>query len=99
MPETLDDIVEDLADKLGIYGPFPVGDHPADCKCRICFTIEMKDRVEAAAELEIKDRILKDERRRISDYLKAKYGDVGKGASRTALYRIAKDLAIDLVLR
>lgn len=99
MPETLDDIVEDLADKFGIYGCGPDEDHPSDCKCRICYVIGMKDRIEAAVELEIKGRIVKEEQVRIAEYLRRKYGDVNKGASRTAIYRIAKDLSLELTLR
>jgi len=50
--ETLDDLVEDLADKFGVYGAGPEGDHPDDCKCRICFTIGMKERIRSAVEVE-----------------------------------------------
>lgn len=41
----LGSIVEDLADKLGIYGPYPEGDHPDDCQCRICWISAMRDRL------------------------------------------------------
>lgn len=53
MIETLEDIIEELADKFGIYGTGP-GDtaHPADCKCRICFTAWLRNRIERAVEVE-----------------------------------------------
>jgi len=55
MLETLDDIIEELADKFGIYG---VGqgdtEHSADCKCRICFCAWLKGRIERAVYLECK---------------------------------------------
>ncbi len=51
--ETLDDIVEELADKFGIYGTgdHPVDSHPIDCKCRLCFTTWLKDRIIRAVYL------------------------------------------------
>jgi len=53
MIETLNDIIEELADKFGIYGVGPKeGSHPTDCKCRICFCIWLKGRIEKAAEVE-----------------------------------------------
>lgn len=53
MIETLDDIIEELADKFGVYGIGPQeGDHPAGCKCRICFCAWLKGRLERAAEVE-----------------------------------------------
>lgn len=52
MIETLDDIVEELADKFGVYGTGPEeGDHPADCKCRICFCAWLKGRIERAVDV------------------------------------------------
>jgi len=53
--ETLDDIVEELADKFGIYGIgqlYEEGNHPTDCKCRICFCAWLKGRIERAVEVE-----------------------------------------------
>jgi len=51
--ETIDDIIEELADKFGIYGIGPQeSDHPADCKCRIYFCAWLKGRIERAAEVE-----------------------------------------------
>ncbi len=55
MIETLEDIVEQLANQLGIYGAH--GDRPRDCKpprdcCRCCFVADLKARIEAAVEVE-----------------------------------------------
>ena len=55
--ESLNDIVDELADKFGVYGAGPDGDHPKDCKCRICFTSWMEDRIRKAALPEITERI------------------------------------------
>lgn len=97
--ETLDEIVEDLADKFGIYGCGEDEDHPTDCKCRICYTINMKDKLIEAVREEIKPEIVREEQRRISDYLKRKYGGVGRNASRTARYAVAKELSLELLIR
>ena len=43
--ETVSELVEDLADKLGIYAPIPDGDHPEACLCRICFSESMEKRI------------------------------------------------------
>lgn len=55
--ETVKDIVEEMADKLGVYAPIPENDHPQDCKCRICFCIWLEDRIRKAVEPEIRDEI------------------------------------------
>lgn len=55
--ETLDDIVEELADKFGIYGAGPEDYHTKDCKCRNCFCTWLKERIKKAAEVE---RLLKE---------------------------------------
>jgi hypothetical protein len=51
--ESVDELVEWIADKMGVYGTGP-GDvpegHPDNCPCRICFTIEMKERIYKAVE-------------------------------------------------
>lgn len=63
--ETIDDIVEEIADKLGVYegkysseekGSGPV--HPEDCDCRICFTSALHDRLDEAYKNEQKLRLL-----------------------------------------
>ena len=56
MIETLDDIVEQLADWCDIYGCGEDGDHAPDCQCRICFTIGLKKRIREAVAIEIKLR-------------------------------------------
>lgn len=49
--ETVHELCEDLADKLGVYGCGPeFGDHPDDCDCRICFVLKMEDRIREAVE-------------------------------------------------
>lgn len=49
--ETLDDIIEQVADKIGIYGA-----HDSACRenrpCRVCFTSDFRDRLKAAFEIE-----------------------------------------------
>ena len=51
--ETLDDIVEGLADAIGVYGS-----HTQYCAedqtCRCCWTAELKSRIKAAVEVERK---------------------------------------------
>ena len=55
MIETLDDIVEQLADWCGAYGCGEEdGDHAPDCRCRICFTLGLKARIREAVAIEIK---------------------------------------------
>ncbi len=57
--ETIDDIVEDIATKLGIYGACKSTD-PDGCDnddpycCRMGFTMVLKDRIYAALENENK---------------------------------------------
>jgi len=44
--ETPRELAEHIADLCGIYGCGPEeGDHPDDCKCRICFVVEMQSRI------------------------------------------------------
>jgi hypothetical protein len=53
MIETLDDIIEWLADQIGVYGA-----HDDECekpdKCRPCWTSDLKERIERAVEVERK---------------------------------------------
>jgi len=55
--ETFDDIIEELMDKLGIYGAHPE-DSPDDfrkeCPCRCCQTASLVDRIRDALEVERK---------------------------------------------
>ena len=49
--ETVHELAEDLADKLGVYGHSPeLKYHPNDCKCRMCFVTKMEDRIIEAVE-------------------------------------------------
>lgn len=50
--ETLDDIIESIADKLGVYGCGQDTDHPSDCDCRICFVVDIELRILTAVEIE-----------------------------------------------
>lgn len=60
--ETLEDIVEELANQLGIYGTCKGrdanGNVVRECLpkevCRICFSSDLKDRIYAAVEVERK---------------------------------------------
>ncbi len=61
MIETLDDIVEHLANRIGIYGAH--AERPADCipdlsrsekTCRSCWASDMKERILYAVEIERK---------------------------------------------
>lgn len=63
--ETLDEIIEDIADKCGVYGCYnpefeDVTGHPEDCQCRICFTNELKDRILGAVDIVTLARIAPD---------------------------------------
>lgn len=48
MSETIADIVEAIADALGIYGANE--SHPDDCTCRVCFAIGLERRINIAFE-------------------------------------------------
>ena len=56
--ETLDDILEELADKAGVYGSHPeINDvqHPMPagvCRCRVCFLAGLQERIVRAVEIE-----------------------------------------------
>jgi len=58
MIETLDDVIEQIADWCGVYGCCGDGGddegHSDDCQCRICFTIGLKERIRRAVEVEAK---------------------------------------------
>lgn len=51
--EDLTELAESIANLCGVYGIGPeCGDHPDDCKCRMCFVGEMEDRIREAARVE-----------------------------------------------
>jgi hypothetical protein len=51
--ETLDDIVEDVASGLGIYGACPPGtEQGALCCCRCCYTAALTARIRAAVRVD-----------------------------------------------
>jgi hypothetical protein len=47
--ETLGDIIEQVADWIGVYGAHTDGEK---IDCRICFTINLRQRIEAACNIE-----------------------------------------------
>lgn len=50
--ETVDDIVEELANFNDAYGAH-VEEHPdGQCECRVCFTLGLADRIRAAVRNE-----------------------------------------------
>ena len=49
--ETLDDILDGLADQLGIYGAHPE-DMDEECECRCCWIAGMKQRIRDTVQLE-----------------------------------------------
>jgi hypothetical protein len=50
--ETLDDIIEHLADQLGVYGAHPEADPGGVCRCRCCWTSNLRDHIERAVDVE-----------------------------------------------
>lgn len=47
--ETVEELVEDIADMAGVYGTLDyIGDHEDSCKCRVCFVIRMTERIRQA---------------------------------------------------
>jgi hypothetical protein len=51
--ETLDDIIEELANRIGIYGAHGLGCE-AGSTCRMCWTSGLRSRINAAVEIERK---------------------------------------------
>lgn len=49
MIETLDDIVEEIANKLNVYGAHVDGEK---LECRVCFTMGLKMRIKEANRIE-----------------------------------------------
>ena len=52
MIETIEDIVEELADRVGVYGASNI--HADLCPCRVCWTMQLRSRLRAASEIERK---------------------------------------------
>ena len=51
--EDVHDLAKHIADLIGIYLSGPeLGDHPDDCPCRMCFVLNMEDRIREAVENE-----------------------------------------------
>ena len=54
MIETLDDIIEQIADQQGVYGSHQEDcDPPLNC-CRVCWTSQLKERIREAIKIEEK---------------------------------------------
>jgi hypothetical protein len=51
MIEELDDVIESIADEVGRYGCH-VDESNDACKCRVCFTSNLRARILNAAEIE-----------------------------------------------
>ena len=54
MIETLEDIIEQLADRCDVYGIGVDGEHGERCQCRMCWTYRLRERILAAVEIERK---------------------------------------------
>jgi hypothetical protein len=54
MIEQLDDIIEDLANKIGVYGAHPEENTNGHCNCRCCWTSQLRARIEQAVKVERK---------------------------------------------
>jgi hypothetical protein len=50
--ETLDDIIEKLANELGVYGAHITEHNHGSPNCRVCWTMDLKDRIVQAVEIE-----------------------------------------------
>lgn len=51
--ETLNDIIDELADKLGVYGAHTEKEDSRDpYHCRVCFSASMNTRIKSAVEIE-----------------------------------------------
>lgn len=48
--ETPQELAERIADWAYVYGAGPDGDHPDDCKCRMCFVEMVEKRIWQAVE-------------------------------------------------
>ena len=53
--ETTPELAERIADLCGVYGAGPCGDHPEDCRCRMCFVDAMLASIHNAVR---NDRVL-----------------------------------------
>jgi hypothetical protein len=54
MIATLDDVIERLANEIGVYGAHTELHPDGKCECRVCWTIDTRSRILFAVELEIK---------------------------------------------
>lgn len=56
MIETLEDIIEQLANAVGVYGAHDENKCPESKTCRCCWTANLRARIEGAIEVERKLR-------------------------------------------
>lgn len=54
MIATLDDVIEQLADEIGIYGAHAEEFPDSQCECRVCWTMHLRGRIVAAVDIERK---------------------------------------------
>lgn len=61
--EDVTDVAEFVAEICGIYGIGPeYGDHPDDCRCRMCFVADfVRDMEDRIREVERAERLLNEE--------------------------------------
>jgi len=53
--ETLDDIIDEILDKMGVWdGHDPDKDDSDPCNCRCCMSSNLSDRIRRAIKIEIK---------------------------------------------
>lgn len=58
--ETLDDVVEELANELGIYGSHIEEHSDGQCECRCCWTADIKRRIRRAVEVDRRLQVVQD---------------------------------------
>lgn len=52
MIETLNDIIDELGDRLGIYGAHGDGETTSEYHCRVCFASSLHGRIMSAIDIE-----------------------------------------------
>jgi hypothetical protein len=50
--ETMDDILEQIADRIGVYGAHDDDSEDEDCECRVCFVSDLRERIDQAMRIE-----------------------------------------------
>ena len=52
--ETIDDIVEEVLNKMGVWGGHPEEEPDGECNCRCCQSSDLTERIRRAALIEVK---------------------------------------------